>query len=104
MGVVLYYFADWLEIKELNKKIVKKEEDSKKTKGSVATAQNVKERERKVYDFLGQKRDPPEEFSEKKLTLLLGSSRPRFISAPSSATPLKVWRGLLKTFNSLDFQ
>ncbi|XP_061966733.1 uncharacterized protein LOC133690520 isoform X2 [Populus nigra] len=61
MGVVLYYFADWLEIKELNKKIVKKEEDSKKTKGSVATAQNVKERERKVYDFLGQKRDPPEE-------------------------------------------
>ncbi|KAL3603334.1 hypothetical protein D5086_004193 [Populus alba] len=30
-------------------------------------------------------------FYEKKLTLLLGSSRPGFISAPSSATPLKVW-------------
>jgi hypothetical protein len=31
------------------------------------------------------------QFSEKKLTLLLGSSPPGFISAPSSATPLKVW-------------
>jgi hypothetical protein len=61
MGVVLYYFADWFEIKELNKKKVKKEEDSKKTKGSVAAEQNVKKRDRKVYDFPGQKRDPPEE-------------------------------------------
>jgi hypothetical protein len=61
MGVVLFYFADWFEIKELNKKKVKKEEVNKKTKVYVAAVQIVKKRERKVYDFPGQKRDPPEE-------------------------------------------
>jgi hypothetical protein len=61
MGVVLFYFADWFDIKELNKKKVKKEEVNKKTKVYVAAVQIVKKRERKVYDFPGQKRDPPEE-------------------------------------------
>ncbi|KAJ6931536.1 hypothetical protein NC652_014894 [Populus alba x Populus x berolinensis] len=47
--------------KELNKKKVKKEEVNKKTKVYVEAVQIVKKRERKVYDFPGQKRDPPEE-------------------------------------------
>lgn len=61
MGMVLYYFADWFEIKEMNKKRVKKVEESTMPKGSVAAEQNVKKRERKVCDFSGQKRDPLEE-------------------------------------------
>lgn len=61
MGVVLFYFADWFEIKEQNKKKVKKEVVKKKTKVYVEAVQIVKKRERKVYDFPGQKRDPPEE-------------------------------------------
>ncbi|CAK7346193.1 unnamed protein product [Dovyalis caffra] len=61
MGVILFYFAGWFEMKELNKKKVKKEEVIKKTKGSVTAAQIVKKREKKVYEFPGQKRDPPDE-------------------------------------------
>ncbi|KAJ6684754.1 hypothetical protein OIU79_014963 [Salix purpurea] len=45
----------------MNKKRVKKVEGSTMPKGSVAAEQNVKKRERKVCDFSGQKRDPPEE-------------------------------------------
>lgn len=40
----------------------KKEEEEKKKKGDNKGAdQNAKKREKKVYKFTGQKRDPPEE-------------------------------------------